>query len=734
MKHQIMFSRLILPTPLPPEQVVDFLTRLAADSTRPTIVLETRATADGITQLIGCPPAQVEALRRLVTTLIPGSLIVELGSYRRRAVYSSGTLTAKPPGLPLRSDTPESVTQALFSALSRPLADDDTIVVQLVLGPSLMPERTADQISDPIPLSVAAALLTGKTPADRETRNRVSKRIAQYGFRCAIRIGVLASTEKRRHRMALDITASMAVAQAPGVKIRLKRDDPNALNNGTTPRWWHNSLSVSELVPFTAWPIGKDQLPSMPPLHPRMLRAAENVHSASRVFATSLVPGDDRELGIRQADSLFHGFALGPTGVGKTTMMQHLIEADIASGAPVLVVDPKHQIPDYLLARIPRERWDDVVILDASDPNPIGFNPLDATGRDPDVVADGILAVFKKTFSDGWGPRTADIFSASLRTLARTSTEERPNTLVDIQRLWLDAGFRQQQVAAIQDDITLVGFWAWFDSMKPATLASVIAAPMNKLRQVLLRPAAVRMLGARNTRFRLRDMFRDGKIVLVPLNEGLIGPLTAELIGSLVIADAWQAVQERASEPGHEQRPGFVYVDEADRLFNLPVSLADALARSRSLSVSWFLATQFWDQLPHEMKSAVKTNARNKIVFRLESDEDARTIAKLAPGLTDLDFMSLGKHEIYVRLVADGITTDWALARTLPPTPEQQPADRVRRYIEAKRPPTEPPPPVVHEAPPPPSAEAHEPPIAAAANQPVPRIPGAVGRKKRSHP
>jgi len=146
-----------------------------------------------------------------------------------------------------------------------------------------------------------------------------------------------------------------------------------------------------------------------------------------------------------------------------------------------------------------------------------------------------------------------------------------------------------------------------------------------------------------------------------------------------VIAEVWQAVQERAAEKGHEKRPGFVYVDEADRFLNLPVSLTDALARSRSLSVGWFLATQFFDQLPKDMKSAVKSNARTKVVFRLESDDDARTFARLAPELTDEDFMALGRYEVYLRLVADGITTGWALGKSLPPTPVTSDPDQVRR-------------------------------------------------------
>ena len=57
------------------------------------------------------------------------------------------------------------------------------------------------------------------------------------------------------------------------------------------------------------------------------------------------------------------------------------------------------------------------------------------------------------------------------------------------------------------------------------------------------------------------------------------------------------------------------------------------------------------------------------MVFKQEAAEDARMFAQQAPELIAEDFMTLGLYEIYVRPVAGGITSSWALARSLPPTP-----------------------------------------------------------------
>ncbi|WP_240528543.1 hypothetical protein [Streptomyces humi] len=191
------------------------------------------------------------------------------------------------------------------------------------------------------------------------------------------------------------------------------------------------------------------------------------------------------------------------------------------------------------------------------------------------------------------------------------------------------------------------------------------------------------MLDQRSGRFRLRDVFRTNKVVLVPLNEGLVGPGVASLLGSLIIAECWQAVQERASEANAHLRPGTVYVDEAPRFVHLPTSLADALAISRSLSVGWFLAAQFRSQFPPELRTAVDINARSKVVFATEA-EDARDLAtKLAPELEPADFMSLPRFHAYANLVADGAPSGWGLVRTLPPPPVIADAEAVRAIARA---------------------------------------------------
>jgi hypothetical protein len=686
---ELVFSGLHLPRPLDPSVVARFLTRLASDRDAPRVVLEVRADSHGLRHLLGARATDVHGLRHLLADLIPGSLLTTptQGTHQPRpAMQVVGRLRIHPAGLPLRTDTHEATTRALLSALATRLKAGEAMALQVVLGPRHAPQTVPANAPDP-QSTLVHALTRGEPPASTETRTRLKERQSQGGFAATIRLAAASPDLQRRRRLMVALLSAVSTAQSPGVRIDLVRQPAAHLNEVRLPWRWPLHLGISELVGLLAWPLGDDELPGLPPAHPKALRAASTVHTGPRVFATSAAPGDDRLIGIAPQDQTYHAVTYGPSGSGKTNALLHLILADIQAGRPVAVLDPKRQLIDDVLARIPDHRQGDVVELNASDETPVGFNPLDVTARDPDVVVDGILAVFEAVFRDGWGPRTADIFSACLRTLARASTPQQPATLVDLPRLLTDPKFRRQQVGRVRGDMALAGFWAWFDSQSPPAQAAAIAAPLNKLRQLLLRPALIRMLDQREGRFRLRDIFRDNKIVLVPLNEGLIGPGTASLLGSLIIADLWQATQERANEPGASKHPGMVYVDEAPRFLNLPVSLADALAVSRSLAVCWILAAQFRSQFPPALRTAVDMNARSKIVFATEYD-DARDTAKLTRDLGAEDFMALPRFHAYANIVAGGHPSGWALVRTLPPPPATSDPETVRAAARATYAPT----------------------------------------------
>jgi hypothetical protein len=200
---------------------------------------------------------------------------------------------------------------------------------------------------------------------------------------------------------------------------------------------------------------------------------------------------------------------------------------------------------------------------------------------------------------------------------------------------------------------------------------------MNKLRP-LLRPGLRGVLGQRQPRFDVRQVFTERKVLLVPLRRGVIGPEAAGLLGSLVMAELWQAIQARASIAAAKRHPVMVYIDEVQDYLHLPTDLSEALAQARGYGVSFTLAHQFLGQLPRDMRAAVLANARSRICFQLPHD-DALVMAKGHPELALVDFTALGRYEVYASLYASGQVTPYASGRTLPLPPATANPDELRR-------------------------------------------------------
>ncbi|GAB3124814.1 type IV secretory system conjugative DNA transfer family protein [Glaciibacter psychrotolerans] len=674
MREPFVFTRLYLQRPIEAGTVTQLLTRLMGSDVPRPLVLEVNANADGVAHLLGCAPTAMQAVKRLLSGGIPG---IGYGAAARLDVATVGRVSAAPGGLPLAEVDPEQVVASLYGALASRRGSEN-VAVQLVLGRAHHPSHVSKQTPDPLqPLH--SRLLDGTRPAPADVHRRLSNRASQTRLDTTVRIGVTAETHKRRMTLTWRVFGSLQLLESPGVRLTLTREAPTKWRQGTPSRS-SLRLSAGELTPLLSLPLGERDYPGVPGLHPRLLPVPEIVSSSASVFATGTAPGPGpgRSIGIDPTSRLQHVVTTGPTGSGKSTLLEHLILSDIAAHRACVVIEPKRQLIDSTLDRVPIEAAERIVVIDAADERPVGFNPLDVGDRDPDIVVDGILAALAAVFEDGWGPRTEYLIQGALLSLARAG-QNRPDpfTLIDLPRLLTDAAFRRPVISAVSDDPTLATFWAEFEEMRPGQRAAAIAAPLNKLRKLVLRKQLVAVLGQPRPRFRLRDVFRERNTVLVPLNDALIGTGAAKLLGSLIVAELWMATLERASEKEPTKRPGMVFIDEVQNYLHLPTSIADALATSRSYGVAWHLAHQYRGQLPVAMRAAFDTNARTKLCFALGPD-DARDMARMAPVLSPEDFQALPPYEIYAHLIASGIPAGWCSAASLPPAPAVGASQQIR--------------------------------------------------------
>ena len=135
-----------------------------------------------------------------------------------------------------------------------------------------------------------------------------------------------------------------------------------------------------------------------------------------------------------------------------------------------------------------------------------------------------------------------DVLGAALLTLAQCEGA----TLLWLPALLTDEAFRRKVTANITDKIGLAPFWANFEAMKESERRQEIAPVLNKSRQLILRPCLRNVLGQSKPKFTMMDLFTKRRIVLVPLNKGIIGQESARLLGSLIVGLTWTLALSRA--------------------------------------------------------------------------------------------------------------------------------------------------------------------------------------------
>jgi energy-coupling factor transporter ATP-binding protein EcfA2 len=660
---EICWKEVIWHRPFELETVYELLSHLASLIPRGPIIWEARAYDDRVHYLLGAEKCYINKIQAVFRT--HGRVqFYSTPEHTRKAIETVKQLKISRPVLSLKTDIALSVIRAGLAAMVSSHNKEET-VLQIVFGPSFAPSNVATRL--PNPHAPWFQILFGNVgQASPESRSSIKEKAQQHGFCAAIRIG---SSGKNSFSRIYDILSALKTLESAGVRISAQHEKATSINEAHVPWSFPLRLSVKELAHFLLLPAGEEELAGTAGLHPKALPPPEwyknPASSQSRTFAVSTGIANQVQLSISPKDSLEHTILLGPTGTGKSTTMLHLALADINAGRSVLLIDPKTDLVNDILASMPDSRRDEVVVIDPSDPCPVGFNPLAFKNyRNPTLIADAVLAVLKEIFADSWGIRTQDILSGALLTLAKTDGA----SLILLPALLTDDAFRHKITRGLDDKIGLEPFWSAYEAMGAAERAQTIAPVMNKLRQFLLRPGLRNILGQTQPKFSLSDLFYKRRIVLVPLNKGLIGAESARLLGSLIVGLTWTLALSRASISPERRHIVSVFIDELQDYLSLPTDLSDALAQARGLGLGITMAHQYRDQLPPKIRAGIDANARNKIIFGLNSS-DAKNMAAMAPELEARDFMNLPRYQIYTTFQSAGKNTGWVQGQTLPPPP-----------------------------------------------------------------
>ena len=645
----IVTRELRLPSPLD-SATVEELVRLVASSARGPVTISVDATEEELRLYLSAPRALLSKVSSGWLALVPGARL-EKGSLPD-ATFTAARRLRSSKALPLlREDALELASSAILGAL-RPLQTGERVRVVARMWPLhrrfSVPEvgiNTEQRLLRAkfrgAPLT-AVELVVGTTSTHHLRGASVLERI----------VGPLRTRQSIRGRLV--------VAGARGARANRWLTDPLP--------WWLPSrrlpLTPAEAVGLLPLPVGDTQVAGLSfEVSPRR-PAPHELPRLGRIWGLSTWPSQNErpliqpQLGIPQ-----HQLVSGPTGSGKSVLLLNLIRQTIQRGDGALIIDVKGDLATEVLAHIPGQRQDDVIVLDPSrsDFQQPGLRVFGRHG-DPDLTADLLVGTFKEIFPDSFGIRTASYLRLGAQTLARTPDA----TLLELPLLFADAARRRRVVGRISDPL-LRASWARFEALSAAEQVTHLTPLLTRLDELLARPAVRVVLGQPAPKLSFSEVLARRRIVVVRAPRGLLGEAASRLLTSLVIWQAFQAVLARADLPPERRSLFEFYLDEAGALGRLPLPLDSLLEQVRGFNVGVTLAPQSLAQLPPVVQAAVAQNVSSIAAFRQQDIKEARALSALLPGISPEELQSLGRYEIALRLgLGPGAVPPVMTGRTLP--------------------------------------------------------------------
>ncbi|MCB9438375.1 MAG: type IV secretion system DNA-binding domain-containing protein [Anaerolineales bacterium] len=354
-----------------------------------------------------------------------------------------------------------------------------------------------------------------------------------------------------------------------------------------------------------------------------------------------------------------HMYVVGKTGKGKSKFLLSCIVQDIQAGRGCGVIDPHSDLISEVLGVLDgqgaladpniRER---LLYLDPTRSDyVIPFNVLGLSAP-PYEMAQNVIEAFRRTWAESLAaaPNFENNMLYALLVLIKAK-----RTLVELPRLWLDDGFREQLLTQVNDP-ELTSFFTERFARWGRDAALRIESLLNKATALTMNPYLKLMLGQQNNHLDFRYLMDNGYVLLA--NLGHCDEESQKLIGNLITTGFEQAAFARHDVVPHKRRPFYLYIDEFQDFSagsGSGKTFSRILSGARKMGLHLIIAHQNLSQLSERLKGAVIGNVWTKVIFGV-SEDDAYEFARLVglgevnPHTVKHDPQTETQHPVYLSL------------------------------------------------------------------------------------
>jgi len=707
----------------------------------PTIVFEISnpAGSEEILFFISMPKRFRDGIKKQIHSFFPDAVIEKASDY---TIFTPGSATAvselelrKTFALPLRTYRmmgTDSLDE-IATAMSKMDTEEEGAVIQLVLAPTdgsawrkqgkeiaqrmQQGKRLKQAVESPLSSHTAFAKSVGKavmteasssaasgltssreqkpedktvalTPEEQELVKAIETKAGQPAFRVNIRLLTSAKSWSRAEQLLSHMENAFTQFEYTEVNsLRVKRrvKSKQAAFDYIFRNFDPESavlLSAEEVATIFHFPISVTDTPKIKWLKAGAAAPPINIPKEGLPMGYNDYRGVRTDIRLTDDDRRRHLYVIGQTGTGKSYFIEGLAKWDARSGHGFCFIDPHGDAIENILASIPRERADDVIVFDPSDTaRPIGLNMLEFDPKHPEqktFVINEMIGIFDQLYdlkSTG-GP----MFEQYMRNAMLLIMEhpESGSTLMEISRVLADEEFRRMKLAHCTNPIVR-DFWTK-EAEKAggdAALANMVPYITSKLTTFISNDIMRPIISQQVSGIDFRGIMDEGKILLVNLSKGKIGEINARLLGMVIVGKLLMAALSRVDTPEDERKDFYLYMDEFQNVTTN--SIAQILSEARKYRLDLIIVHQFIGQLKEEISKAVFGNVGSMVALRV-GPEDAEFLEKqFAPVFTANDLMNVDNRQGFARLLINGEQTKPFNMKTLPsPQGDRQVAEALK--------------------------------------------------------
>ncbi|HPS41002.1 MAG TPA: type IV secretion system DNA-binding domain-containing protein [Anaerolineaceae bacterium] len=404
------------------------------------------------------------------------------------------------------------------------------------------------------------------------------------------------------------------------------------------------------------------------PVPPELMsRVAKQAPGQTLLLGTNTYMGITNEVKLSLKERMMHMYLVGQTGTGKSTLMKTMLLSDMQEGRGCALIDPHGDLYEEMLALIPPERVDDVVLFDPADALfPVGLNLLEAnTWEEKHFVTREMQAIIRRLVEDQYGPIGREYVGPfffqhmNMNMLLAMSDNDNPGTLIQYYQIYHSADYWKRWIPLKTEDATLQGWVKNYLShnnyTQPAhggdsTTGEYLS---NKFMDFVFDSRLRRIFGQIRSKLNFQEIMNDGKILLINLAKGLLGEANANFLGLILMAKIQAEAMKRAAMPPSKRRPFFLYVDEFQSLAteNFTIMLSEA----RKFGIGLVLANQFVSQIKDpRIVQAIFGNVGSFLSFRLGREDAGLIEPQFLPYFDHMDLINLPNWQVAMRTTMEG--------------------------------------------------------------------------------